>query len=601
MKNQKLLCGLLLSVAVICSGIILGMMFQNSRIAEANAVDEKARTAIAIVNMDQGVEYNGEKVYYSEVFINSLEGDFSLVSSKNAEVGIKNGTYGGVITIPADLSKKVVTINAENPEQVILSYSINQHLPSEKYIEVYVNISDAQETLSSVLSYIYMSSIFDEIHTGQDNVSAVAQNDQKDLQATENLRMTRFMEGLEIKDIPVSTPEFEEYDSSAYLKLSSSYSNNVRKVYYSEYKNMKSAHDASCNNTQNALNAIDSEFLRWNENAKSYMYGFNESIENDKAVASATVEVLNNYRIILDDCRLELESKLGSLVGYYADLQQYKRVLEQYAAYLESNSPDGVLGLDQYIATNLPTFEKPGILNVSLPSSMIPEKLADEDLPSGWQILNIVDPPSTPDISQLSENLKNSVASYDPSLFFTEETEVRVDTLKNELGSDLLAEQDGLEKWLQKNINKLEEQASAYETFIIGMRSDVEAKYYEDSEELQAALDKFYAQKQETSADNEKQLVRISALLPYSQKDGLTNQSVVEFIIEPVDSQNVSSSSGLAFETGLSDSVIVLALGIIIGICLLGVVLICTIAWIGKLKNDGKLKAFKKKTAAEEQ
>jgi YhgE/Pip-like protein len=581
MKNFKSLIYILSVVALLCGGLILGIMLQEQRIAAANAVNERARTTIAIVNMDMGVKYNGEDVNYADAFVGSLTGDFALVSAQTAEVGLKNGIYGGIITIPADLSEKVVSINAENPQQVTLSYVINNRLSSDKYVEVFLGISDAQSTLRSVLSYVYMVSIFDEIHYGQESVSNVEENDRKDLDAVNKLKTTRFMEGLKIKEMPIVMPEFEEYDLTEFLQLTSDYAAAVDELYKTEYNNVKTAYKNSVSNTQASLSGIETAFNDWNTGAQTYITNFSNAVENDTAVASGTVTALNEYRTALNSyCR--------KLNNYKYELDTYLLKLEQYKTYLEEVSGESISDFGTYVSESDLSFDIPKKTSVSSPT-----ELSQSDLPSGWQLPSVGIPPESPDTTALFDGLTAAVDSYNPDNFFTAESSTDVvQTLTVKLGENLTSKQMSLSAQASGNMQKLNMQAAEYASFITGMTADVTAKYYEDSEELQAALDAFYAQKQATTADNEEQLMRISALLPYSRKDGLINKAVVEFIIEPVGAKDTGYSVEGTTADGVTDAVLMWLLIGISGLCALAVAGLALAGWIRERRERSSVQEW---------
>ncbi len=56
---------------------------------------------------------------------------FHFVDSKDAEQGLKNGTYYMVITIPEDFSENASTLMDEKPKKMELEYETN---PGTNYI-----------------------------------------------------------------------------------------------------------------------------------------------------------------------------------------------------------------------------------------------------------------------------------------------------------------------------------------------------------------------------------------------------------------------------------------------------------------------------------
>ncbi len=588
MEKYKRLLYFLASICLLCCGVIVGTYVQKQYSMKSNN-SINARTAIAIVNQDLGVTYNGEKISYSEAFIGSLQGDFSVVSAKSAEVGFKNGTYGGVIIIPSNMSEKVVSINAENPEQVLLSYSINKQLSAEKYIEVYENIASAQASMRSVLSYVYMASIFDEIHTGQDSVKTVTDNDIQDLQATEDLMMTRFMEGLKIDDIPEIEPDFKEYDVSGFLVVASQYANDIRKTYSDEYNKAIKAYGDAESDIKNSLAEINTSMTNWERDIDTYIAKIEsamssdlESIENIQKNFDEYYSVLELYRTNIDQYYQHNAKNQKIMIGYYQELVTYHNQLNQYRDYLLSFAGSSDIPFD------VATVDPININFNSFDESLIPERMDKTILPSEWNLQSIGEAPRARSMESLFGKLKNSVNSYDPSDFFSEKNKKEIESLNSQLENNLLSEQRKNNAIADQNYKELENMENEYRSYVTGMRGDVISKYYEDSEELQDALNKFYEQKQANTEENALLFSSISELLPYSRKDGLINKPVVEFVVEPVMTQETTYEPEIAAENEFSESYFGVLIFVVLIICSLGTLIIGSILLMSKLRTKKK-------------
>lgn len=84
---------------------------------------------VAIVNRDENVTYKGKRIHIGKKLVKGLKKsdslDYSLVSSKKAESGIKSGKYYMVVTIPNNFSKNATTLLTSSPKQLHLYYRIN--------------------------------------------------------------------------------------------------------------------------------------------------------------------------------------------------------------------------------------------------------------------------------------------------------------------------------------------------------------------------------------------------------------------------------------------------------------------------------------------
>lgn len=83
----------------------------------------------AIANLDNGSQYDGEKIEAGSELVNELKNnsDFNwkFVSEKDLRQGVDNGTYYAGIIIPKNFSQKVVSITSDNPESAKLIYIVN--------------------------------------------------------------------------------------------------------------------------------------------------------------------------------------------------------------------------------------------------------------------------------------------------------------------------------------------------------------------------------------------------------------------------------------------------------------------------------------------
>lgn len=85
---------------------------------------------VAIVNLDEGAEMDGEQLALGKELSNTLIDDqqfkFTQVSKKKAEKGLKNQDYYVVIEIPEDFSAHATTLLDEHPEKLTIIYKPNE-------------------------------------------------------------------------------------------------------------------------------------------------------------------------------------------------------------------------------------------------------------------------------------------------------------------------------------------------------------------------------------------------------------------------------------------------------------------------------------------
>ena len=167
-------------------------------------------TDIAIVNQDMGVDYNEKSVNYAENLIKSVDSDFILTNREAAKKGLEDGRYGAMIVLPGNFSKNITTINDVTPSKVEIYYEQNKALESENKLIVSAKIADFERKLNSKLSYMYVSSIFSELHRGQDCAEDILQNDDEDLEALNSINNFDILQSinltqLEEQDINIET------------------------------------------------------------------------------------------------------------------------------------------------------------------------------------------------------------------------------------------------------------------------------------------------------------------------------------------------------------------------------------------------------------
>lgn len=90
------------------------------------------RLPIAFVNDDQGVFSHGKNINIGNDIAKDLKRDPSVgwkfVNYWQGNNGLTNGKYYALIQIPSDFSERVTTTTSDNPQQVVLTYQINQKL-----------------------------------------------------------------------------------------------------------------------------------------------------------------------------------------------------------------------------------------------------------------------------------------------------------------------------------------------------------------------------------------------------------------------------------------------------------------------------------------
>jgi len=129
---------------------------------------ELDKLPVAVVNKDQPVEFNGKTLNVGDNLVDNLKEnkslDFHFVSEKDAENGLKDGTYYLVITIPEDFSYKASTATDFKPETMQLLYKTN---PATNYVATKLSqsaMNKIQLSLQTSISQSYIDALIDNIN-----------------------------------------------------------------------------------------------------------------------------------------------------------------------------------------------------------------------------------------------------------------------------------------------------------------------------------------------------------------------------------------------------------------------------------------------------
>ncbi|WP_179864317.1 type VII secretion protein EsaA [Bacillus pseudomycoides] len=146
--------------------------------------DEKStpKMTVALVNEDQGTLFEGNKIAFGDQFIKNINKDnnqqWYVVSRGVAENGLKNNNYNMMIVIPNDFSRKAVSIHAEAPEKLTLSYKVNATGNKELKTEAEKTAASILEDFNRRIIDVYFASIIGKLQAAQDNIGTIVDKEQ---------------------------------------------------------------------------------------------------------------------------------------------------------------------------------------------------------------------------------------------------------------------------------------------------------------------------------------------------------------------------------------------------------------------------------------
>jgi putative membrane protein len=122
---------------------------------------------VAVVNLDQGAQYEGKALKVGSDFVGELKKnddfDWHFVDKDEAESGMQHKKYYMTLTIPADFSDKATTLMNKNPQPAQLIFEPNGDY---NYIGGQIGnsaIKDIKAQLSAKVTEAYTKSMFDQL------------------------------------------------------------------------------------------------------------------------------------------------------------------------------------------------------------------------------------------------------------------------------------------------------------------------------------------------------------------------------------------------------------------------------------------------------
>lgn len=171
----KIVMVAILVLPCIYAGVFLGSMWD-----PYGNVD---KIPVAIVNQDQEVNYNNQKLAVGQELVKNLKKDRSMdyhfVSKKKAQEGLRDGDYYMIVSIPKDFSKNATTLLDKNPKQMTLSYTTN---PGSNYVASKMDdtaVTKMKEEVSHSITKTYAETLFSQVSTLSKGLGDAAQGSEQ--------------------------------------------------------------------------------------------------------------------------------------------------------------------------------------------------------------------------------------------------------------------------------------------------------------------------------------------------------------------------------------------------------------------------------------
>ncbi|KGA97096.1 hypothetical protein AJ85_14885 [Alkalihalobacillus alcalophilus ATCC 27647 = CGMCC 1.3604] len=122
--------------------------------------DQIDQLPVAVVNEDEGAEFEGEEIHAGDDFVAELREDpaflFDFVSKEEAEAGLANFDYYFYVEIPTNFSEKILSVQNTDPDTPSIFYEINEDYNFVTSQIASTAISTMEEELSRSLTFAYI-------------------------------------------------------------------------------------------------------------------------------------------------------------------------------------------------------------------------------------------------------------------------------------------------------------------------------------------------------------------------------------------------------------------------------------------------------------
>jgi len=180
---------------------------------------------VAVVNLDEPVEYEGETLNVGQKLVDKFKEDgslcFNFTDADQAERGLKNGTYYMVITVPKNFSENATTLMDTVPKKMELDYKTN---PGTNYIAMKMSETALEKIKTSVAQEVtktYAETIFDKISEAGDGMKDAADGAGEIYDGTEKLADGNKTISDNLKTLSEGTLTFKDGTSELKVGLSS--------------------------------------------------------------------------------------------------------------------------------------------------------------------------------------------------------------------------------------------------------------------------------------------------------------------------------------------------------------------------------------------
>lgn len=362
---------------------------------------------VAVVNLDEPVEYEGETLNVGKKLVDKLKDDgslcFNFTDADQAERGLENGTYYMVITVPKNFSENATTLMDAVPKKMELDYKTN---PGTNYIAMKMSETALEKIKTSVAQEVtktYAETIFDKISEAGDGMKDAADGAGEIYDGTEKLSDGNKTISDNLKTLSEGTLTFKDGTSELKVGLSS----------YLDGVNQLS--DGSTTLANGATSLLTGA-LKLNEGANSLSDG-TKTLTSGTATLESGAKTLESGLKTYTDGVKQANDGAAALNANSSALTSGAQQLTAGNEQLSSGSAQILGGLNQMSSTvksGLPSEDKitelsDGLDTYSAAIGKMNEELQNTSLPSEEELaaLNAVKTDLTNSLTNAGDNAKS--------------------------------------------------------------------------------------------------------------------------------------------------------------------------------------------------
>lgn len=317
---------------------------------ETKLVDfNQNKMRIAVINLDTGVEKNGEQIYYANKIIEYPNERYKSTSLEEAKEGMKNDLYGAYIIIPSTFSTSVDSINA-TPEKSVFEFKINSNLKEDDREEMIYEITAFKESISTNVSYIFVDAILNEVHSIQNGAATVLGNDNSEESALAGVVAEELISPVEFTELEENNDTVKPVDISKQREDLQSAISNIESNFDDALEDGEKEYEtvvAKDKNVTDALNKLKSGVEKMNplfdDKGESTLHAGLKSVNDE----------IDEYNQKIEGQRSSLETAIVEEINTYGN-RQVKNTLVKSRENIEKEIKENVFeALSQKVQTEL--------------------------------------------------------------------------------------------------------------------------------------------------------------------------------------------------------------------------------------------------------